>query len=88
MRWLRGKAIYIDTEGSFMVECVFQIAKACIEDLLESRVFQQQDYQACRERMQPKTFLTNIFYFRFCSYTEQIALINDLEKFITENRDV
>ncbi|PIA50046.1 hypothetical protein AQUCO_01300644v1 [Aquilegia coerulea] len=85
---LGGKAIYIDTEGSFMVERVFQIAEACIEDLLESRVFQQKDYQACRESMQPQTFLTNIFYFRVCSYTEQIALINYLEKFITENRDV
>ncbi|KAF9616700.1 hypothetical protein IFM89_031717 [Coptis chinensis] len=77
---LGGKAIYVDTEGSFMVERVFQIAEACIEDLLEGH--------ACKDQMQPKTFLSNIFYFRICSYTEQIALINYLEKFIAENRDV
>ncbi|KAJ1413613.1 Rad51/DMC1/RadA [Sesbania bispinosa] len=51
---LDGKAIYIDTEGSFMVERVLQIAEACIEDI----------------------------------YTEQIALVNYLDKFISEHKDV
>ncbi|CAI8600760.1 unnamed protein product [Vicia faba] len=51
---LGGKAIYIDTEGSFMIERVLQIAEACIEDI----------------------------------YTEQIALVNYLDKFVTEHKDV
>ncbi|KAL5728100.1 DNA repair protein rad51c [Ranunculus cassubicifolius] len=85
---LGGKAIYIDTEGSFMVERVSQIAEACVQELLENRIFQQRGFEAVKETMQPKNFLTNIFYFRVCSYTEQIALINYLENFITENRDV
>ncbi|MBL1810932.1 DNA repair and recombination protein RadA, partial [Klebsiella pneumoniae] len=29
---LGGKAVYIDTEGSFMVERVYQIAEGCIRD--------------------------------------------------------
>ncbi|KAF8369508.1 hypothetical protein HHK36_032472 [Tetracentron sinense] len=85
---LEGKAIYIDTEGSFMVERASQIAEACIEDVLKNYVFQRKEYQACQDEMQPKTFLANIFYFRICSYTEQIALINYLDTFIAQHKDV
>ncbi|KAF6152563.1 hypothetical protein GIB67_013010 [Kingdonia uniflora] len=85
---LGGKAIYIDTEGSFMVERVFQIAKSCVEDIMENHNFQHTDFQACKEKLQPNSFLANIFYFRICSYTEQIAVINYLEKFISEHKDV
>ncbi|WRX09658.1 DNA recombination and repair protein Rad51-like [Theobroma cacao] len=85
---LGGKAIYIDTEGSFMVERALQIAEACIEDMSEYNRFIRKDFQACEIRMQPKDILGNIFYFRICSYTEQIALINYLDKFISEHKDV
>ncbi|XP_077235561.1 RAS associated with diabetes protein 51C isoform X2 [Tasmannia lanceolata] len=85
---LGGKAIYIDTEGSFMVERAFQIAEACIQDTLDKFGFQHNGFEACQEKMQPKAFLANIFYFRVCSYTEQIAVINHLDKFITEQKDV
>ncbi|KAH1068384.1 hypothetical protein GLYMA_03G027600v4 [Glycine max] len=85
---LGGKAIYIDTEGSFMVERVLQIAEACIEDMAEYSRHFHKDFQACDVKMHPNNILENIFYFRVCSYTEQIALINYLDKFITENKDV
>ncbi|KAG9454544.1 hypothetical protein H6P81_007448 [Aristolochia fimbriata] len=85
---LGGKAIYIDTEGSFMVERAFQIAEACIQDTFDNFVFHKNDYEACQEKMQPKAFLANIFYFRICSHTEQVAVINYLDKFITEHKDV
>ncbi|KAF5953036.1 hypothetical protein HYC85_010980 [Camellia sinensis] len=84
---LGGKAIYIDTEGSFMVERALQIAEACVEDVLEYRSLRK-NFQACQVQMQPKDFLNNILYFRICSYTEQIAVINYLEKFILEHKDV
>lgn len=84
---LGGKAIYIDTEGSFMVQRVFQIAEACIQDTLDNFVHHK-GFQVCQEQMQPNIFLANIFYFRVCSYTEQVAVINYLEKFITGQRDV
>ncbi|XP_010264169.1 PREDICTED: DNA repair protein RAD51 homolog 3 isoform X2 [Nelumbo nucifera] len=83
---LGGKAVYIDTEGSFMVERVFQVAEACIEDMPYN--YPQKDFQARKNKMQPENFLANIFYFRVCSYTEQIALINYLDKFVAENKDV
>ncbi|KAL5859906.1 hypothetical protein ACOSQ3_001202 [Xanthoceras sorbifolium] len=85
---LGGKAIYIDTEGSFMVERALQIAEACVEDMSEYSRFLRNDIQACQVRIQPKDILENIYYFRICSYTEQIALINYLEKFISEHKDV
>ncbi|XP_078446135.1 RAS associated with diabetes protein 51C [Wolffia australiana] len=74
---LGGKAIYIDTEGSFMVERASQIAEACITDL-----------HIVEDNMQANNFLSNIFYFRICSCTEQIAVINHLEKFMEEHEDV
>ncbi|XP_024992828.1 DNA repair protein RAD51 homolog 3 [Cynara cardunculus var. scolymus] len=85
---LGGKAIYIDTEGSFMVERALQIAEACSADMVEYSCLYRKGSQACEVKRQPKDFLENIFYFRVCSYTEQIALVNYLEKFITEHKDV
>ncbi|XP_057979817.1 DNA repair protein RAD51 homolog 3 [Malania oleifera] len=85
---LGGKSIYVDTEGSFMVERALQIAEACMEDMSKNKGLQRKDFQACQVEMQPKDFLENIFCFRVCSYTEQIALINYLDKFISEHKDV
>ncbi|KAI5647379.1 hypothetical protein M9H77_33384 [Catharanthus roseus] len=85
---LGGKAVYIDTEGSFMVERALQIAEACIEDLREYDSFLRKDGKPCQINKQPNDFLANIFYFRVCSYTEQIAVVNYLEKFISEHEDV
>ncbi|XP_012083596.1 DNA repair protein RAD51 homolog 3 [Jatropha curcas] len=85
---LGGQAIYIDTEGSFMVERALQVAEACIEDMSEYSRFLRKDLQTCHVGMQSKDILKNIYYFRVCSYSEQIALTNYLENFISENRDV
>ncbi|CAN0889843.1 DNA repair protein RAD51 homolog 3 [Linum grandiflorum] len=78
----------IDTEGSFMVERVLQIAEACTEDMTEYRSFLGKDVQACQVEMGAKDFLENIYYFRACSCTEQIALVNYLDKFISEHHNV
>lgn len=85
---LGGKAVYIDTEGSFMVERALQLAEACIEDMREYDSFLRKENRSYQFEMQPNDFLSNIFYFRVCSYTEQIAIVNYLEKFISEHEDV
>ncbi|XP_020248057.1 DNA repair protein RAD51 homolog 3 [Asparagus officinalis] len=85
---LGGKAIYIDTEGSFMAERAYQIAEACIADTGNTFLYHRKDFQNCHAQMHPNNFLANIFYFRICSYTEQIAVINYLEKFIADQKDV
>lgn len=85
---LGGKAIYIDTEGSFMGERAQEIAEACVEDISEYKRFLHKDLQACQGEIQGKDVLQNIYFFRICSYTEQIALINYLEEFISDHKDV
>lgn len=77
-----------DTEGSFMVERALQIAEACVEDMEEYTGYMHKHFKASQVKMKPKDILENIFYFRVCSYTEQIALVNHLDKFISENKNV
>ncbi|KAJ6843199.1 DNA repair protein RAD51-like protein 3 [Iris pallida] len=84
---LGGKAIYIDTEGSFMVERAYQIAEACVTDTLENFSHPRKDFENCQEKLHPNNFLANIFYFCICSYTEQIVVINYMEKFLGEHKD-
>ena len=71
-----------------MVERALQIAEACAEDMLEYSSLLHKDSQACQVNKQPTDFLDNIFYFRICTYTEQIAVVNYMDKFISEHRDV
>ncbi|CAM0881455.1 unnamed protein product [Alopecurus aequalis] len=85
---LGGKAVYIDTEGSFMVERVYQIAEGCISDIMEYFPYHHDKASSCQGNLQPERFLAGIYYFRICSYTEQIAAINYLEKFLGEHKDV
>ncbi|KAK4795109.1 hypothetical protein SAY86_013103 [Trapa natans] len=85
---LGGKAIYIDTEGSFMVERVLQIAQACAVEMSTSYASSHNSLPPSHILMQPEDILENIIYFRVCSYTEQIALVNYLDKFISEHREV
>ncbi|KAG8044936.1 hypothetical protein GUJ93_ZPchr0008g11606 [Zizania palustris] len=85
---LGGKSVYIDTEGSFMVERVYQIAEGCISDILEYFPHYQNKAPSGQEKLKPESFLADIYYFRICSYTEQIAVINYLEKFLGEHKDV
>lgn len=71
-----------------MVERALQIAEACIEDMAEYNDLLRKDFQAGQLKMQTNNILENIFYFRICSHTQQIALTNDLDKFISEHKDV
>lgn len=82
---LAAKAVYIDTEGSFMVERALQIAEACLSDYNE---LPRRGYNANQPKRQPKDLLENIYYFRVCSYTEEVAVINYLRKFIEEHKEV
>ncbi|KAL9228860.1 hypothetical protein vseg_004395 [Gypsophila vaccaria] len=85
---LGGKAVYVDTEGSFMVERAVQMAEGCIDDMQKDSHLRHRDLETVNEKLRPENFLANIFHFRICSYTEQVAMINHLDKFVSENRDV
>lgn len=68
-----------------MAERAYQIAEASILDTFDNFGCQPKEIP---EKLKPESFLANIFYFRICSYTEQIALINYLEQFLVEHKDV
>jgi len=71
-----------------MVERVYQIAEGCIRDILEHFPHNHEKSSSGKKQLQPEHFLADIYYFRICSYTEQIAVINYLEKFLGEHKDV
>lgn len=83
-----GKAVYIDTEGSFMVERALQIAEASVLDMSEYNDLLHKKNRACQMKLKPNDILESIYYFRICNYTEQMAVINYLDKFISEHKDV
>ncbi|CAO2835092.1 unnamed protein product [Amaranthus hypochondriacus] len=85
---LGRKAVYVDTEGSFMVERALQMAEGCIENIENGDYARPRNTRAFKEKLHPEDFLANIFHFRICSYTEQIAMINHLDKWVTEHKDV
>lgn len=80
-----GSAVYIDTEGSFMVERAFQMAQACVAPpcCVNGAVFKQME-----ESFNVDSFLSNIYYFRVCDSTEQVAIVNHLETFLEEHKEV
>ncbi|XP_024023085.1 DNA repair protein RAD51 homolog 3 isoform X2 [Morus notabilis] len=85
---LGGKAVYIDTEGSFMVERALQIAEASVLDMVEYNDLLRKEHRKCQVNLKPNDLLESIYYFRICSYTEQMAVISYLDKFISAHKDV
>ncbi|GLJ25972.1 hypothetical protein SUGI_0498070 [Cryptomeria japonica] len=85
---LGGQAVYIDTEGSFMVERVIQIAEACIQRLKGMSCSNVRKEEEDHRKLHVDDFLSNIFYFRVCNYTEQIAAVNHMDKFVEEHKEV
>eukprot|EP00850_Spirogloea_muscicola_P016020 SM000127S26636 [mRNA] locus=s127:144054:146389:- [translate_table: standard] len=83
---LSGEAVYIDTEGSFMVERALEISKAWINDLHKQAA--SQEFESVRQSfatMTPSDVLSSIYYFRIYDYVEQLGLINALHDFLTEH---
>lgn len=82
---LEGKAIYLDTEGSFVPERAEQIAKYFLTILNETQdPFQKEKV----EKLSTEKILSNILYYRIHSYIEQISIINVLPSFLEQNKDV
>mgnify|MGYP000158873537 CR=1 FL=1 len=92
-----GAAVYIDTEGSFVVERVRQIARRLVADLRAKTLASERKkadnadssarLQAARSYTE-EHILKNIHYFRVFNYSEQIAVINSLQSFLAAHTDV
>eukprot|EP01135_Chromosphaera_perkinsii_P002270 Nk52_evm56s221 gene=Nk52_evmTU56s221 len=95
-----GKAIYIDTEGSFIIDRVVEIAHATEREAqsIGAELIHQSKGAASEEsieQLQSKLakfnvehILSNILYFRVHDYVEQISVTRVLDEIVNEVPDV
>ncbi|CAH3110472.1 unnamed protein product [Porites lobata] len=91
---LNGEAIYIDTEGSFIVERVLDIADAAVKHM--QHIVQSADMDETERSLQTeamKTFqveniLSKIYVFRCHDYMQLIALSHVLPEFLADHSKV
>ncbi|KAJ8312903.1 hypothetical protein KUTeg_010276 [Tegillarca granosa] len=80
---LNGEALYIDTEGSFIVDRILDIAKATID---HCKTFK--DDEDTFKQFTIDYVLSRIHYFRCQDYTELLAIIQLLPEFIHQHSNV
>uniref|UniRef100_A0A6B2LDH7 DNA repair protein RAD51 homolog 3 n=1 Tax=Arcella intermedia TaxID=1963864 RepID=A0A6B2LDH7_9EUKA len=86
-----GHAIYIDTEGSFMIERAVEMAEALVEHIASLRALQEEQLKESPDApplpppLETTQILENIHYYRIHDYIEQIALVNILPAFLSEH---
>ncbi|XP_053425091.1 DNA repair protein RAD51 homolog 3 isoform X1 [Nycticebus coucang] len=84
-----GEAIFIDTEGSFMIDRVVDIATACIQHLqLIAETHTGEEHQKALEDFTLENILSHIYYFRCHDYTELLAQVYLLPDFLSEHSKV
>lgn len=84
-----GEAVFIDTEGSFMVDRVVDLATACIQHLqLIAEKHKGEEHQKALEDFTLDNILSHIYYFRCRDYTELLAQVYLLPDFLSEHSKV
>ncbi|XP_036251112.1 DNA repair protein RAD51 homolog 3 isoform X1 [Molothrus ater] len=84
-----GEAVFIDTEGSFMVDRVVDIAAACVQHChLIAEAQQEEDHGKALETFSLENILSHIYYFRCRDYTELLAQVYLLPEFLSEHSKV
>ncbi|XP_078228852.1 DNA repair protein RAD51 homolog 3 isoform X3 [Callithrix jacchus] len=84
-----GEAVFIDTEGSFMVDRVVDLATACIQHLqLIAEKHKGEEHRKALEDFTLENILSHIYYFRCCDYTELLAQVYLLPDFLSEHSQV
>ncbi|KAI8590725.1 RecA bacterial DNA recombination protein [Geranomyces variabilis] len=73
---VHGEAVFVDTEGSFIVDRVVEIANATRNELHSRQI---------QEVPSIETMLSRIHFFRVHSHVEQVALINQLDEFLASH---
>ncbi|NWJ07497.1 RA51C protein, partial [Crypturellus undulatus] len=86
---LAGEAVFIDTEGSFMVDRVADIAAACVQHCqLIAEAHQEEDHLKALETFSLESILSHIYYFRCRDYIELLAQVYLLPDFLSEHSKV
>eukprot|EP00884_Botryococcus_braunii_P002529 jgi/Botrbrau1/12277/Bobra.0323s0017.1 len=86
-----GTAVYIDTEGSFMVERVEEIAEAMVKHvhkIVRSTPTPSPAQQAAIDALAVDGILSHIHLFRVRDHVEQLAVVHLLSEFLRDNRKV
>ncbi|XP_029884186.1 DNA repair protein RAD51 homolog 3 isoform X7 [Aquila chrysaetos chrysaetos] len=84
-----GEAVFIDTEGSFMVDRVVDIATACVQHCqLIAEAHQEEDHLKALETFSLESILSHIYYFRCRDYIELLAQVYLLPDFLSEHSKV
>ncbi|NXL93806.1 RA51C protein, partial [Alectura lathami] len=84
-----GEAVFIDTEGSFMVDRVADIAAACVQHCqLIAEAQQEEDHLKALETFSLESILSHIYYFRCRDYIELLAQVYLLPDFLSEHSKV
>ncbi|XP_021086728.1 DNA repair protein RAD51 homolog 3 isoform X2 [Mesocricetus auratus] len=84
-----GEAVFIDTEGSFMVDRVVTLANACIQHLhLIAGTHMDEEHQKALEGFTLENILSHIYYFRCHDYTELLAQVYLLPDFLSNHSKV
>ncbi|XP_066120163.1 DNA repair protein RAD51 homolog 3 isoform X1 [Saccopteryx bilineata] len=86
---VEGEAVFIDTEGSFMVDRVVDLATACIQHLqLIAGTQMGEVYPKALENFTLENILSHIYYFRCHDYPELLAQVYLLSDFLLEHSKV
>uniref|UniRef100_A0A803SRX0 DNA repair protein RAD51 homolog 3 n=1 Tax=Anolis carolinensis TaxID=28377 RepID=A0A803SRX0_ANOCA len=86
---LAGEAVFIDTEGSFMVDRVADMAVACVQHCrLIAETHPDEDHPPALETFSLDNILSHIYYFRCHDYVELLAQVYLLPDFLSEHPKV
>ncbi|XP_036124645.1 DNA repair protein RAD51 homolog 3 isoform X2 [Molossus molossus] len=86
---VEGEAVFIDTEGSFIVDRVVDLATACIQHLqLIAGTQMEEAHPKALENFTLENILSHIYYFRCHDYTELLAQVYLLSDFLLEHSKV
>ncbi|CAG9460369.1 unnamed protein product [Pedinophyceae sp. YPF-701] len=86
---LAGKAVYVDTEGSFMVERAQEIAAACVRHLSRlASATQSAERRAAAQAVTERALMAGIHYYRVHDHTEQLAVVEQMPAFLDAHPDV
>uniref|UniRef100_A0A8D1MQN9 DNA repair protein RAD51 homolog 3 n=1 Tax=Sus scrofa TaxID=9823 RepID=A0A8D1MQN9_PIG len=86
---VEGEAVFIDTEGSFMVDRVVDLATACIQHLhLIAGTHMEEEQPKALQDFTLENILSHIYYFRCRDYTELLAQVYLLPDFLSEHSKV
>ncbi|XP_068124737.1 DNA repair protein RAD51 homolog 3 isoform X2 [Hyperolius riggenbachi] len=84
-----GETIFIDTENSFMVERVADIANACfLHCSLITQAHPEEDHRKAMQRFTVRNILSQIYYFHCQDYVELLAHIHALPDFLVQHSKV